>query len=42
MYSEREVKKATRDLNQLLNGIESHMSKLEALQKKYSELVADM
>jgi predicted nucleic acid-binding Zn-ribbon protein len=39
---EREVKKATRDLNQLLNGIESPMSKLETLQKKYSELLADM
>jgi len=39
---EREVKKATRDMNQLLNGIESPMSKLDAVQKKYSELLADM
>lgn len=39
---EREVKKATRDMNQLLNGIESPMSKLDVVQKKYSELLADM
>lgn len=39
---EREVKKATRDMNQLLNGIESPMSNLDVVQKKYSELLADM
>ena len=39
---EREVKKATRDLNQLLNTIESPMTRLETVQKKYTELLADM
>ncbi|CAL5873748.1 uncharacterized protein PFLUO_LOCUS8030 [Penicillium psychrofluorescens] len=39
---EREVKKATRDLNQLLNNIESPMTRLEAVHKKYTELLADM
>ncbi|KAJ5273453.1 hypothetical protein N7478_008578 [Penicillium angulare] len=39
---EREVKKATRDLNQLLNTIESPMTRLEAVSKKYTELLADM
>ena len=29
-------------MNQLLNGIESPMSKLDVVQKKYSELLADM
>lgn len=42
MIPEREVKKATRDLNSLLNGIESPISKIDALQKKYSDLLADM
>jgi chromosome segregation ATPase len=36
------VKKATRDLNQLLNNIESPMTRLEAVHKKYTELLADM
>ncbi|KAI1913167.1 hypothetical protein LOZ61_002934 [Ophidiomyces ophidiicola] len=39
---EREVKKATRDLNQLLNTIESPMTRLETVHKKYTELLADM
>ncbi|KAJ5543224.1 Taxilin family [Penicillium sp. DV-2018c] len=39
---EREVKKATRDLNQLLSNIESPMTKLETVHKKYTELLADM
>ncbi|CAG7918563.1 unnamed protein product [Penicillium olsonii] len=39
---EREVKKATRDLNQLLNNIESPMTRLETVHKKYTELLADM
>ncbi|KAL9618350.1 MAG: hypothetical protein Q9160_006932 [Pyrenula sp. 1 TL-2023] len=39
---DREVKKATRDLNQLLNNMESPMSRLETVQKKYAELLADM
>jgi DNA repair ATPase RecN len=36
------VKKATRDLNQLLNTIESPMTRLETVHKKYTELLADM
>ncbi|KAI6918667.1 hypothetical protein KC355_g17436, partial [Hortaea werneckii] len=39
---EQEVKKANRDLSQLLNTLEPHNSKLDAVQKKYSELLADM
>ncbi|KAL4740649.1 myosin-like coiled-coil protein-domain-containing protein [Aspergillus similis] len=39
---EREVKKATRDLNQLLTNIESPMTRLETVHKKYTELLADM
>lgn len=41
-HAEREVKKATRDLNQLLNNIESPMTRLETVHKKYTELLADM
>jgi DNA repair ATPase RecN len=40
--TEREVKKATRDLNQLLSNIESPMTRLETVHKKYTELLADM
>jgi DNA repair ATPase RecN len=36
------VKKATRDLNQLLTNIESPMTRLETVHKKYTELLADM
>lgn len=36
------MKKATRDLNQLLNNIESPMTRLETVHKKYTELLADM
>ena len=39
---EREVKKATRDLTNLLNQMDNPLSKLETLQKKYSELLSDM
>ncbi|KAJ6080076.1 hypothetical protein N7467_009829 [Penicillium canescens] len=39
---EREVKKATRDLNSLLSTIESPMNRLETVHKKYTELLADM
>ena len=39
---EREVKKATRDLSNLLNGMETPLQKMEALQKKYTELLAEM
>lgn len=36
------MKKATRDLNQLLTNIESPMTRLETVHKKYTELLADM
>ncbi|KAF3481615.1 uncharacterized protein GIQ15_04374 [Arthroderma uncinatum] len=39
---EREVKKATRDLNQLLNTIESPMTRLETVHRKYTELLTEM
>ena len=39
---EREVKKANRDLSQLLNNIESPMTKMDTVHKKYTELLADM
>ena len=39
---EREVKKATRELTNLLNQMDNPMAKLETLQKKYSELLSDM
>lgn len=39
---EREVKKATRDLSQLLTNIESPLTRLDTVQKKYTELLADM
>ena len=39
---DREVKKATRDLSNLLSNIDSPMTKLDVVQKKYSELLADM
>ena len=39
---DREVKKATRDLNQLMSNIESPLSRLDVVQKKYAELLAEM
>jgi chromosome segregation ATPase len=39
---DREVKKATRDLNQLMSNIESPLSRLDVVQKKYTELLAEM
>lgn len=39
---EREVKKATRDLNNLLAGMGTPMEKIEALQKRNQELLGDM
>ncbi|KAM3414742.1 hypothetical protein BST61_g9897 [Cercospora zeina] len=39
---EAEVKKANRDLSQLLNTMEPHHSKMDILQKKYSDLLAEM
>ena len=40
--TEREVKKATRDLNNLLAGMGTPMEKIEALQKRNQELLGDM
>ena len=39
---DREVKKATRDLNQLMTNIENPLSRLDVVQKKYTELLAEM
>lgn len=39
---EAEVKKANRDLSQLLGTMEPHNSKLDVVQRKYSELLSDM
>jgi chromosome segregation ATPase len=39
---EAEVKKANRDLSQLLNTLEPHNSKLDAVQRKYTELLGEM
>ncbi|KAI9660859.1 MAG: hypothetical protein M1829_006424 [Trizodia sp. TS-e1964] len=39
---EREVKKANRDLSQLLSKMESPLSRIDVVQQKYTELLADM
>ncbi|WPH03637.1 alpha-taxilin [Acrodontium crateriforme] len=39
---EAEVKKANRDLSQLLNTLEPHNSKLDIVQRKYTELLGEM
>jgi chromosome segregation ATPase len=39
---DREVKKATRDLNELLNTVKEPMQRSDMVQKKYEELLADM
>lgn len=39
---EAEVKKANRDLSQLLNTMEPHNSKLDIVQRKYTELLSEM
>ena len=39
---EREVKRANRDLSNLLSNIESPLSRLDVVQKKYTDLLADM
>ncbi|KAK4546182.1 hypothetical protein LTR36_002319 [Oleoguttula mirabilis] len=39
---EQEVKKANRDLSQLLNTLEPHNSKLDIVQRRYTELLGDM
>ncbi len=40
--TDRDVKKATRDMSNLLSSIESPMSKLDVLHQKYKELVHEM
>jgi len=39
---DREVKKATRDLNELLNSVKDPMARIELLQRKYEELLTEM
>lgn len=41
LFLEREVKRAVRDLTNLLAGMET-LSRIEIVQKKYAELLADM
>ena len=41
-FLEREVKKATRDLNQMLSAIENPIQRLDAVQKRYSDLFSEM
>ena len=38
--AEREVKKATRDLTNLLGGMDNANARVDAMQKKYAELLA--
>lgn len=40
--TEREVKKANRELSSLLSNMEGPLSRLEVVQKKYTELLAEM
>lgn len=40
--ADREVKRANRDLSNLLSKIESPLSQLDAVQKKYTDLLWDM
>ncbi len=39
---DREVKKAQRDLNELISSVEAPLSRLEVVQKKYEELLREM
>ena len=39
---DREVKKATRDLNELIHSVKDPLGRIDLLQKKYEELLADM
>lgn len=39
---DREVKKAQRDLNELINSVEGHSGQLELAKRKYEELLRDM
>lgn len=40
--TEREVKKANRELSSLLNNMDGPLTRLEVVQKRYTELLADM
>jgi predicted RNase H-like nuclease (RuvC/YqgF family) len=40
--TDREVKKANRDLQSLLQSMDGPISKMETVQRKYSELLAEM
>jgi poly-D-alanine transfer protein DltD len=40
--TDREVKKANRDLQNLLQSMDGPISKMETVQRKYSELLAEM
>ena len=39
---DREVKKATRDLNELIKSVKDPLARIDLLQQKYEELLADM
>ncbi|KAK3056122.1 hypothetical protein LTS18_011694, partial [Coniosporium uncinatum] len=41
-HVDREVKKATRELSHLLSNIEAPMNRLDTVQKKYAQLLAEM
>ena len=40
--TDREVEKATRDLNSLIEGVESERPRVDLVQKKYTDLVSEM
>jgi len=42
LHADREVKKATRELSHLLSNIEAPMNRLDTVQKKYAQLLAEM
>lgn len=41
-HTDREVEKATRDLNSLIEGVESERPRVDLVQKKYTDLVSEM
>jgi seryl-tRNA synthetase len=42
LITEREVKKANRELSSLLNNMDGPLTRLEVVQKRYTELLSDM
>ena len=42
VWTEREVKKANRELSSLLSNMDGPLSRLEVVQKRYTELLSDM